>query len=124
MRELHKKPELGLIEKMALYQKYKVDPRHLVPLWAELCARDTPLNLEESETLGFQACVIINTARERLRAKPSDGGRSPLPEGLEDGDIFRAIEEQIGMEKGSTLQFKEENPMMSLSGKLFNRDEI
>jgi hypothetical protein len=119
VRELHKKPELDLIQKMALYQKYKVDPRHLVPLYAELCARDTPLSLDESETLGFQACVVINTARERLRAKPSDEGRSPLPDHLEEGDVFRAIEGQIGMEEGSTAQFKKENPMMSLSGNVF-----
>lgn len=124
VRELHKKPELDLISKMALYQKYKVDSRHLVPLYAALCARDIPLNLDESETLGFQACVIINTARERLRANPSDEGRSPLPPYLEEDDVFRAIEEQFGMEKGSTAQFKKENPMMSLSGKLFAEDEI
>lgn len=115
VRELHKKPELELVTKMALYQKYKVDPRHLVPLYAELCSRDTPLTLEESEILGFKVCVAINTARERLRAKPSDGGRCPLPEGLEEGDVFRAIEAQIGIEEGSTAKFKEENPTMSLS---------
>ena len=126
VRELHKKPDLDLIQKLALYQKYKVDPRHLVPLYAELCARDIPLNLEESEMLGFQACVAINTARERLRANPSDEGRSPLPAHLEEADVFRAIEEQIGMEEGSTAQFKKDNPMLSLrlSSKLFAGNEI
>jgi len=124
VRELHKKPELDLIHKMALYEKYKVNPRHLVPLYAQLCARDTALTLEESKILGIEACVIINTARERLRANPSDEGRSPLPDSLEDGDIFRAIEVQIGLEEGSTEKFKAENPTMSLPGKLFSEGEV
>ena len=124
VRELHKKPELDLIHKMALYNKYKVDPLHLVPLYAELCARPFPLSLHESETLGFEACVIINTARERLRAKPSDEGMSPLPSHLEESDVYRAIEEQIGMDEGSTMQFKQDNPMTFLSGALFAGDEI
>jgi hypothetical protein len=124
VRELHKKPELNLVHKMALYEKYKVDPRHLVPLYAQLCARDTALTLEESTILGITACVIINTARERLRAKPSDEGRSPLPDYLEEGDVFRAIEAQIGVEEGSTEKFKAENPMMSLPGMLFSECEV
>ena len=124
VRELHKKPDLDLIQKMVLYQKYKVDWRHLVPLYAALCARDIPLSLEESEMLGFSTCVAINTARERLRANPSDEGRSPLPPHLEEGDVFRVIEELVGMETGSTAQFKKDNPMLSLSSKSFPGDQI
>ncbi|KDR75465.1 hypothetical protein GALMADRAFT_140117 [Galerina marginata CBS 339.88] len=113
VRELHKKKDLDLVSKMALYQKYKVDPRHLVPLYAELCERDTSLTLEEATILGIESTVIVNTARERLRANPSDEGRSPLPPDLEEKDVFRAIELQLGMEEGSTAKFKEENPVSS-----------
>lgn len=108
VRELHKKNDLDLITKMALYQKYKVDPRHLVPLYAALCERDTPLNLEESRILGIETVVLINTTRERLRADPSNGGRSPLPSGLETDDIFRSIERDLGIEVGSTTKHIEE----------------
>ncbi|KAF8953195.1 hypothetical protein BDZ97DRAFT_1679881 [Flammula alnicola] len=109
VRELHKKKDLDLVTKMALYQKYKVDQRHLVPLYAELCRRDHPLNLDEAQILGIEATVLVNNARERLRANPSYEGRSPLPEGLEEGDVFRALESQMGLEEGATARFREEN---------------
>lgn len=105
IRELHMKKELPLVEKMALYQHHQVDSRHLVPLFAELCARDTPLTLEESKILGPESTFLVYSAREGLRAKPSDGGRSPLPPGLEEEDVFHAIEKLLGMENGSTLAF-------------------
>jgi hypothetical protein len=110
VRELHKKKELSIVERMALYEKYKVNKRHLVPLYAALCQRDYPLTVEEAKILGFESTILVNAARERLRAKPSDGGRSPLPEGLEDADIFRAIETSMGIEEGSTTKYFEEHP--------------
>ncbi|CAA7260384.1 unnamed protein product [Cyclocybe aegerita] len=112
VRELHKSPSLSLIHKMALYQKYKVDPRHLVPLYAQLCERPTPLTREESEILGLEATLLVMTTREAVRAKPADasGGVSPLPQGMEMDDIFRAIEGRLELEEGSTRKFREENP--------------
>lgn len=110
VRELQKKKELDIVTKMALYQKYKVDKRHLVPLYASLCKRDIPLSLGEANILGMEATILVNTARERLRANPTDGGRSPLPTGLDDNDIFRALESQMGIEEGSTAKFTEEHP--------------
>ena len=109
VRELHLKKELPLVEKMALYQAHQVDQRHLVPLFAELCARDTPLTLEESRILGPDSTYLVYSTRERLRAQPSDEGRSPLPEGLEETDVFRALESFFGMDHGSTLAFQQEN---------------
>lgn len=94
---------------MALYQAHQVDKRHLVPLFAELCARDTPLTLEESHILGPDSTFLVYSTRERLRAQPSDEGRSPLPEGLEETDVFRALESFFGMDHGSTLAFQQEN---------------
>lgn len=110
VRELQKKKELDIVTKMALYQKYKVDKRHLVPLYASLCKRDIPLSLGEAHILGMEATILVNTARERLRANPSDGGRSPLPSRLDDGDIFRELESEMGIEEGSTAKFREEHP--------------
>jgi len=111
IRELHMKKELPLAEKMALYQNHQVDARHLVPLFAELCSRDTPLTLEESKILGPDSTFLVYSARESLRAQPSDGGRSPLPSGLENKDVYIAIEEFLGMDHGSTSAFhhQEEN---------------
>ncbi|PPQ64174.1 hypothetical protein CVT24_008548 [Panaeolus cyanescens] len=101
VRELHK-TELDLVQKMALYEKYKVDPKHLVPLYAELCQRDTPLTFEESTILGLKASHLVAVTREKLRSLPSNGGKSPLPEGLELQDVFRAVEEELSVEVGTT----------------------
>lgn len=109
VRELHKKPELDLVDRLVLYQNYKVDPCHLVPLYGLLCARDTPLTLQESKILGLGTTVLVSTTRERLRALPSNEGRSPLPEGLEMSDVFRALENEMDLEEGATAKFHEDN---------------
>lgn len=105
IRELHLKRELPLVEKMALYQHHEVDQRHLVPLFAELVSRDTALTLEESKILGPESTFLVYTARERVRSPVSDGDRSPLPDGLEEKDIYSSIERLLDMEAGSTLEF-------------------
>lgn len=111
VRELQKKSraELPLVDKIALYAYYKVDPCHLVPLYAELCERDMPLTLIEAKMLGMEATILIANTREMLRAKPSDEGRSPLPPGMEIGDVFRAIERGLGVSEGATERFRKEN---------------
>jgi len=104
VRELHKKQELDLVDRLALYQNYKVDPCHLVPLYGFLCARDTPLTLQESKILGLDTTLLIANMREQLRALPSNEGRSPLPEGLEMTDVFRALERDMKLEEGATAK--------------------
>ena len=108
VRELHKKPELPLVERLALYEKYKVDPRHLIPLYAILCEQDRPLTLAESKTLGLETTVNISSMREKLRALPSNEGRSPLPPDLETQDVYRALELDIGITPGSTMALQQE----------------
>ena len=82
-------------------QKYKVDPRHLVPLYTELCERDEWLTLSEVKILGLEATLLVSNAREKLRANPSGEGLSPLPEGMEIGDVFRAVERELGVREGT-----------------------
>jgi len=109
VRELHKKKELEVVSKLALYQQYKVDRRHLVPLYAQLCARPTSLTREEAKILGLDATVLISATRETLRAKPSDEGLSPLPASIDDDDVLRALESSLDLEVGSTKRFREKN---------------
>jgi hypothetical protein len=105
VRELHKKPELKLVDRLALYQHYKVDSRHLIPLYGLLCSRDSPLTLPESKILGLDTTVLIATMREQLRALPSNEGRSSLPENLEMPDVYRALEKELELEEGVTAEF-------------------
>ena len=49
---------------MALYEKYKVDPRNIVPLYTELCERDERLTLSEVKILGLEATLLVSNAIE------------------------------------------------------------
>ncbi|KAG6813761.1 hypothetical protein H0H92_007713 [Tricholoma furcatifolium] len=91
IRELEKHEEIPLIERIALYQRFEVDQDLLVPLYGQLCSRPEALSDEESEAIGRKATVFIFQARERLRARPSDGGMSPLPAGLEESDVHHTL---------------------------------
>lgn len=122
VRELHKKQELRLIDRLALYQYYKVDPRHLIPLYGVLCARDTPLTVPESRILGAETTVLIASMREQLRAPPSnDPRRSPLPSGMEMPDVFRALEREMNFEEGTTSRFYEDSRLPLPMGMSFSR---
>ncbi|KAF5386030.1 hypothetical protein D9615_002324 [Tricholomella constricta] len=91
VRELEKQ-EISLIPRIALYQQFKIDHMLLVPLYAKLCSRPEALDEDESNIIGMKTTVLIFRARERLRAQPSsDGGRSPLPPGLEKEDVEHTI---------------------------------
>jgi len=90
---------------MALYEKYKVDPRHIVPLYTERDERDERLTLSEVKIPGLEATLLVSNAREKLRANRSEEGRSPLPEGMETGYVFRAVEREFGVREG-TIQLR------------------
>ncbi|KAJ8076675.1 hypothetical protein PM082_001098 [Marasmius tenuissimus] len=90
LRELEKM-KMSLIDRIVLYQKCSLDEEYLVPLYGELCARDAPLSIAESEKLGVQTAVIVFQAREALRGHSSERGKSPLPEEVEEDEIIDTI---------------------------------
>lgn len=92
IRELHKQ-EMSLIDRIVLYQNCRAEEEALIPLYAELCARDQPLSLAESEKLGVQTAVIVFQAREALRSQPAERGKSPLPENVEDDEVENTVRE-------------------------------
>ncbi|KAF9460724.1 hypothetical protein BDZ94DRAFT_1169173 [Collybia nuda] len=96
VRELQKQ-DLGVVERIALYQTYKVDAQFLVPLYAILCSRDEPPNDEEADALGSKTAIRVYRARERLRAQSPDGGRSPLPEGIGLSQVYDTLSAMFGM---------------------------
>ena len=49
--------------------------------------------------------------REQLRALPSNEGKSPLPEGLEMSDVYRAFERELDLEEGITAKFYKDNDL-------------
>ncbi|KAJ3505317.1 hypothetical protein NLJ89_g7484 [Agrocybe chaxingu] len=114
VRELQKKPEIDLVNRVVLYRKFNVHPRHVVPLYAQLCSRPIPLSEQESNILGLEATLLIMTAREKLRSNPSDGGLSPLPRGTEENDIIRALKAtKLNIQAGSTTNSGNKSPTSS-----------
>ncbi|KAJ3906620.1 hypothetical protein F5879DRAFT_945365 [Lentinula edodes] len=84
------KLNLDLVEQISLYQEYKVDEDLLIPLYAQLCARDRTLSLLETHKLGYETAVMVFQAREHLRS-PADRGKSPLPDDIEEGEVEDTI---------------------------------
>lgn len=71
IRELQKKEDIPTVERLIIYQSYKVDDKYVLPLYGKLCAQDEPLSVEEAEKLGARATALIFRTREMLRANPN-----------------------------------------------------
>ncbi|KIK70970.1 hypothetical protein GYMLUDRAFT_33060 [Collybiopsis luxurians FD-317 M1] len=82
--------ELGLVDRISLYQECKADEDLLIPLYANLCAREQTLSLAETHKLGYETAVMVFQAREHLRS-PADRGKSPLPDDIEEGEVEDTI---------------------------------
>ncbi|KAJ3992621.1 hypothetical protein F5050DRAFT_1787606 [Lentinula boryana] len=81
---------LDLVDHLSLYQECNADEDLLIPLYAQLCARDQTLSLIETHKLGYETAVMVFQAREHLRS-PADRGKSPLPDNLEEGEVEDTI---------------------------------
>lgn len=95
IRELERL-DFPVIDRIALYHRFRVDINILLPLYTALCSRDEPLDEAESEILGMKTTVLLFRARERLRAQPSNGSKNPLPYGLAKEYIFNTILDMVG----------------------------
>ncbi|KAJ2915208.1 hypothetical protein MD484_g5192, partial [Candolleomyces efflorescens] len=101
LRELRRREqEVALVTRIRLYQDYEAPPEYLVPLYAELCARDLTPTEDEAMELGFERMYRVFKARELLRSPvdPSDESCvSPLPEGVTEEATFPTIEAIFGL---------------------------
>ncbi|KAG6872585.1 hypothetical protein C0995_008652 [Termitomyces sp. Mi166 len=95
IRELEKM-DISLISRIVLYHRLKLEGTHLLPLYGMLCKRPQALNTQECKAIGLATTVLIFNARERLRARPSDGGMSPLPDELQDDDVHATLMALLG----------------------------
>ncbi|KAJ7146028.1 hypothetical protein C8R44DRAFT_863846 [Mycena epipterygia] len=78
VRELEKMP-MSIVERIALYQLHHVSEELLIPHYAALCSRGSPLDLEESAQLGMPTTVLINqTMYSVYKPKDADGRSSPI----------------------------------------------
>jgi hypothetical protein len=64
---------LSAVERLCIYQLYRVGPSHTVPLLVELCIRNEGPTDDETEKLGIKTSLVIYRARESLRSQlPAD----------------------------------------------------
>ncbi|CAK5273869.1 unnamed protein product, partial [Mycena citricolor] len=80
VRELEKHPHsksLTSIDRIVLYRRHGVPEDVLVPYYAAICARGTPLEYEECQKLGMKPVVAINQALHALAYK-CDEKMAPL----------------------------------------------
>ncbi|KAF9558133.1 hypothetical protein CPC08DRAFT_709869 [Agrocybe pediades] len=139
VRQLHLKPsvEFPLHQKLALYEQYHVDIKSVIPLYVELCVRDRPLTLEECRVLGMEASWLVGVVRERVRvsggtprrdalsAASEDGNsgwRSPLPEGVDEEFVYKAVEEQLKIQEEEKEKEKEKESLSSSIDRLSLND--
>jgi hypothetical protein len=66
IRELENLP-IPPVEKIQIYQDFKIDRSRLLSSFAELTMRRTPLSLEEGQKVGLETALQIARARELSR---------------------------------------------------------
>ena len=93
VRELEKL-ELPDVDRVTVYHKYEVDKNLLVPRYAALCERESPLTLREGLQLGMETTLMIARAREYARANPTpSGARSPRVAGMPCDEMTHLVRE-------------------------------
>ncbi|KAJ7160918.1 hypothetical protein C8R46DRAFT_905481 [Mycena filopes] len=110
VRELEKMP-IPIVERIALYEKHELSEGVLVPHYAALCTRGSPLDLAESEQLGMSTVVLINqtlhvlhsslAGRKDKYASPSSS--SPSAVNAANAAVISKIIAHIGADAGSGL---------------------
>ncbi|KAI0300449.1 hypothetical protein B0F90DRAFT_412010 [Multifurca ochricompacta] len=97
VRELEKLP-IPPVEKIYIYQKFKLNASLLLESYAKLTNRAEPIDLEEGRKLGIDTSLLIARARELSRGTGSHTSpRSPSAIQLESKDLQRLIREVFGL---------------------------
>lgn len=78
VRELEKMG-MSTVDRIALYHKHNVSEDLLIPHYAAVCTRGSPLDFDESERLGMLTVVLINQAMHAVHMpRDGDGNLSPI----------------------------------------------
>jgi len=102
VRELEKL-DLSDVDRVSTYHKYEIDKSLLIPRYAALCERESPLTLREGLQLGMETTLMIARAREHARANPTpSGARSPRPAGIRFDEMTRLVCEMFEVQLPST----------------------
>ncbi|KAJ3505315.1 hypothetical protein NLJ89_g7486 [Agrocybe chaxingu] len=86
--------DLTVVQRIRIYETYQADTMYLLPLYATMCMREDGPTDDETEEMGMKTSLMIFRARERLR---SDGSKSPLPNGVDESEVFRMLYSFLGV---------------------------
>lgn len=104
--------EMDTVTRINLYQENCFPEKYLFPLYVHLASREELLGFEESQALGIETLVLIQQAREHLRARPPMKNclLSPIRSNLAEMDIFEIVSatlnislEEVGLNIGGNV---------------------
>jgi hypothetical protein len=102
VRELEKL-ELSDVDRISTYHTYEIDKSLLIPRYAALCERESPLTLREGLQLGMETTLMIARARELSRLNPTpSGARSPRPAGMQYDEMTHLVCEMFDVQLPAT----------------------
>lgn len=81
------------VEKIQIYQEFKIDRSRLLSSFAELVTRPNPLSLEEGHKVGLETALQIARARELGRGTHA----RPSAVLLNESELRSAIQEAFGL---------------------------
>ena len=98
VRELEKF-EIPPLQKIELYQAYELDKKLLIPSYVAMCMRAEPLSIKEGRQLGLETALLLATARESARGRPSGspGQLCSSPVTVESEDMVSIIRDVFGI---------------------------
>jgi len=96
VRELEKL-SIPPVEKIRIYQGFKLDRSLLLKSFAKLTVRPDPLNLEEAQKIGLETTLQIAQARELSRG--ANAGTKPAVIQLHDSELRSAIRDVFGLDE-------------------------
>jgi len=94
------------VEKIWIYQEFKLDRSLLLSSFAKLVVRPDPLSLEEGQKLGLETTLKIAQARELSRSTSS--GRPAVIQ-LHDSELRSSIRDVFGLDEDA-FDFMESTP--------------
>ena len=98
VRELEKF-EIPPLQKIELYQAYELDKKLLIPSYVAMCMRAEPLSIKEGRQLGLETALLLATARESARGRPSGspGQLCSSPVTVESEEMISIIRDVFGI---------------------------
>ena len=94
IRELEKLT-ISPVEKIHIYQTFKLDRKLLLKSYMELTTRSDPLDLEEGHKLGIDTSLQIARAREHARG--SDSNKRSFSAQLRESELLLLVQRTFGL---------------------------